>query len=520
MKIEKELQEDHQIKLNVEIDADPLEKAKHQAARKIAKKVKIPGFRPGKAPYNVIVRQVGEGAVVEDAMDILIDDIYPKVLEEAEIAPYGPGNLEKVESLDPPTFIFVVPLAPEVELGDYKALEIAYEVPEVEVEDIEAQLDELRQQQAITEKSEEPAKEGDRVFYQVSATRAEVEDGEDANLIPNRFNSTIIEPKGVEQNQWPFPGFSQNLIGMSVDEEKDVIYTYPEDHENEELQAAEAVFHIVVTNVQEVSLPVLNDEFAKSVSDFDTLEELQADIESNLKSQKEQEFDSEYNDLVVKTLVEQSTIKFPPQMVENEQKEMISNLEYRLSQQGINRELYLQIRGITEEEFHEEMEPLAAIRIKSGLVLAEVAKLENLEINQEQLAAETGRTMNIITRGMSPKDAKDFQKSGNLWNLMNSIMADMMTQQSMAYLRAIAKGDPLPVAESDESEIEDGTEPSETEAAVELETAPEETPEAAAVPEEEIEPQTTEEDSSLEVVETPEEDEPASETEENDPEND
>jgi trigger factor len=519
LKIEKELQEDHQIKLNVELDGEPFEKAKRQAARKIAKKVKIPGFRPGKAPYNVIVRQVGEGAVVEEAMDILIDEIYPKVLEEAEIKPYGPGNLEKVESLDPPTFHFVVPLAPEVELGDYKSLDIAYDVPEVETEAVEAQIDELRQQQAISEKSEDPAKEGDRVFYQVSANRVEVENGDEAELIPNRFNSTIIEPEGKEQNQWPYPGFSQKLIGMTIDEEKDVIYIYPEDHDDEELQGVEAVFHITVTNVQMVSLPELDDEFAKSASDFETLDELIADIEENLKGQKEQEYDTEYNDLVIETLVEQSSLKYPPQMLENEKKEMISNLEYRLSQQGINKELYLQIRGINEEEFQEEMEPMAETRIKSGLVLAEVAKIEELEIDQEALAAETGRTVEIITQGMTPKDAKEFQKSDNLWNLMNSIMADMMTQQSMAYLRAIAKGDPLPNEESDEAEVEEGTENIEVEASEEIGAAPVETTEIEAVPDEETE---TEEEVALDEgeisSEEESEEEPASETKDDDPE--
>lgn len=515
MNIQKELLEDHQIQLNVEIDADPYEKAKHQAARKIAKKVKIPGFRPGKAPYNVILRHVGEGAVVEDAVDILIEDIYPKILDEAEIQPYGPGNLQNIESLDPPTFKFIIPLAPEVELGDYKSLEIVYEVPEVEPQAIESQIDELRQQQAITEKSEDPAKEGDRVFYQVSADRVEVEEGQEANIIPERFNSTIIEAKGEEQNQWPYLGFSQNLIGMSVDEEKDIVYTYPEDHEEEEHQGVEAVFHIVITNIQSISLPEVDDEFAKSASDFDTIEELRASIKEKLVEQNAQEYDSTYNDQVIETLVEQSTIKYPPQMLENEKKEMISNLEYRLSQQGITRELYLQIRGISEEEFQEEMEPLAEDRIKNGLVLAEVAKIEELEINQEQLASETGRTVDAITSGMTPKDAKDFQQSGNLWNLMNSIMADMMTQQSMAYLRAIAKGDPLPGDESDETENEDGSDAQETEAAA-VETAPEDTTAKGAeetIAEEKVEPDNQEEDSSSEVDETLETEEVASETE-------
>ena len=508
MKIEKELLEDHQIKLNVEIDAEPFEKAKRQAARKIAKKVKVPGFRPGKAPYHVILRQVGEGAIVEEAMEILIDDIYPKVLKEAEINPYGPGSLEKVETLDPPTFNFLVPLAPEVEIGDYKELELAYEVPEVTEEEIDEQISTLRQQQAVTEKSEEPASEGDRVFYQISADRVEVEEGEEANIIPERFNSSIIETDNEEQYQWPYPGFSANLIGMSIDEEKDIIYTYPEDHEDENLQGVEAVFHVTVTNVQKVSLPEVDDEFAKAASDFDTLEELKTDITDNLSQQKQTEYDADYNDQVIEKLIEQSTIKFPPQMLEDEKKEMISNLEYRLSQQGVNRELYLQIRGITEEELDEEMAPLAENRIKRGLVLAEVAKVENLEIDQQQLAAEAGRTMEMITQGMTPKDQKDFQKSNYLMSLVNSIMADMMTQQSMNYLRAIAKGDPLPGEEDEEIDSEEEQDAEEIEATIETEDTPEE--EVVSEDENEvIEP----------VEETPSVEDESETEEENEPEN-
>jgi trigger factor len=517
LKIEKELLEDHQIKLNVEIDADPFEKAKRQAARKIAKQVKVPGFRPGKAPYNVILRQVGESAIVEEAMEFLIDDIYPKVLKEADVKPYGPGSLEKVESLDPPSFHFVIPLAPEVELGDYKALELAYEVPEVTEEEIDQEIATLLQQQAITEKSEEPAIEGDRVFFQVSADRAEVTEGEEANIIPERFNSVIVEAKDEDENQWPFPGFSANLKGMSIDESKDIIYTYSEDHDDEELQGVEAVFHVMVTNIQKVTLPELDDEFAKAASDFDTLDELKADIKERLVGQKQYEYDSEYNSQVVETLVEQSTIKSPPQMLEDEKKEMLSNLEYRLSQQGINLELYLQIRGITEEELEEEMAPMAENRIKRGLVLAEIAQVENLQVDQQQLAAETGRTMEMITRGMTPKDVKEFQKSDYLMSLVNSIMADMMTQESMNYLRAIAKGDPLPGEGEEETETEDVAESPETEDNQEPETASEETSEETPT-EDKSEPEAKDEVPTPEVEVDSDDDDSPVEAEEEAPE--
>ena len=270
------------------------------------------------------------------------------------------------------------------------------------------------------------------------------------------------------------------------------------------------------------SVPDIDDEFAKSASDFDTIEELRASIQEELIEQNQQEYDSTYNDKVLETLVEQCTIKFPPQMLENEKKEMISNLEYRLSQQGISRELYLQIRGINEEEFQDEIKPMAEDRIRKGLVLAEIAKIEKLEVNQEQLAAETGRTVDIITRGMTPKDAKDFQQSGNLWNLMNSIMADMMTQQSMQYLRAIAKGDPLPGADSEESEDEDSEDVQDSESNL-VDDALNDTTEVSDLSEEEIiedddVSEKQDDDSSDEVDQNlpDEEDDPA--TDQDDPE--
>jgi trigger factor len=260
---------------------------------------------------------------------------------------------------------------------------------------------------------------------------------------------------------------------MSIDDTKDIIYTYPEDHEDEALQGVEAVFHIIVTNVQKVTLPELDDEFAKSASDFDTLEALKTDIRETLQEQKQIEYDTEYNNRIIETLVEQSTIKYPPQMLESEKKDMLSNLEYQLAQQGINRELYLQIRKFTEEELLEEIAPLAAERLKSGLVLAEIAKVEQLQINQTQLAVETNRTIQAITQGTTPKETKNLYKDEYLYNLVNGIMSDMLIQQSVAYLRAVAKGDPLPNAGRDEPEIEAEQDTLESAAAPEADSASE-----------------------------------------------
>ena len=496
MKIEKEFLEDHQVKLHVEFEPEQFEQAKRRAAKKIAKKVKIPGFRPGKAPYNVIVRHVGEGTIIEDATEMFVDEMYPKVLEEAEIKPYGPGTLEDVETLEPPTFVFKVPLAPEVELGDYKSLEIPYEPPEITDEAVDARLEEMRQDLALTETSTEPAQEGDRVYFQVSAERVEPEKGEDATLIAERFNSVVIEPDN--ENEWPFPGFSANLIGMSAEESKDIIYTYPDDYEDEALRGVEAIFHVTVTNVQKVTLPALDDEFAKSASDFDTLEELRADIRKNLEETNQHEYDEQYNEQVLDALVEKSVIKYPPQMLEAETKEMISDLEYRLSQQGIDLELYKQIRGIDDEGIREETTPFAENRLKRGLVLAEVAENENLQIDEQQLEIRSGQILQYITRDMNRKELAKFQKSAYVSSLVGSIYTDMMTEKTIQYLRAIAKGDPIPGEEDEETDtapeaVEDTPE---AESSPEAEAAPEggeadaepeeapETPESAPAPEE------------------------------------
>ena len=171
MKIDKQFQEDHQVKITVEVEPEQMESMKRRSARKIARRVKIPGFRPGKAPYAVIVRQVGEAAIIEDALELLVNDIYPKVIEEADINPYGPGSLENVGSLDPPTLEFVVPLEAEVVLGDYRSLRRPYEPEPVKDEDIQDVLDNIRERQAVIEPVERAAEEGDLVTVRISAKR-------------------------------------------------------------------------------------------------------------------------------------------------------------------------------------------------------------------------------------------------------------------------------------------------------------------------------------------------------------
>jgi trigger factor len=494
LKIEKEFRDDHQVKLTVEIDPEPFDNAKHQAARKLAKRVKIPGFRPGKAPYGVILRQLGEASIVEQALEILVEDQYPKIIKEADIDPYGPGTLETISELDPPTLEFVIPLNTQVELGDYKSISIPYEPPETNDAEVDGAIERIRNQNAIRESVDRPAEPGDVVYMRISAVRTDVEDPNEATIIAERFSSSVIK-EDEDENEWPFPGFSKVLIGLSAEDQKTVKHQYPDDYEDEALQGAPAEFNVIVTNIQSSVLPEIDDELAKTASEFDTLEAWKTDLKNNLGEQALATYASEYDDQVINKIVSESAIKYPPQAIESEKKDMLSGLEYRLSQQGISKELYLQIRGINEEALNDEITPVAEDRIKRALVLFEIAKLEEIKPDPDKVQSETGRTVDAIASSMSPKEAKKFVKSAYIPNLINNIAADMITQTTMDYLRATAKGEPWPVIE-DQPGNGDETEPMAQTQSEESSTPDESEPTQVG------EVQTTEGDTSSEEIET------------------
>ncbi len=204
MKIEKELLEDHQIQLTVEVEADVMEANKRRAARQIAKRGKIPGFRPGKAPYQVIVQNYGEAAIVEQAMDLLVDEIYPKVLEEAEIQPAAAGSLEKIEELDPPKLIFKVPLAPEIDLGDYRSLRLQYKFSAPGKKELDNALKEMQQMYATTETVERPVEAGDYVMVDVKGERAKPKDEEDRSDALSRNGYALVVRKEAQEDEWPY----------------------------------------------------------------------------------------------------------------------------------------------------------------------------------------------------------------------------------------------------------------------------------------------------------------------------
>jgi trigger factor len=443
LNIEQQSLENHQVKLTVQLEASQLEEAKHRAARKISQHKKIPGFRPGKAPYPIILRTIGEEAILEQALDMLVEDIYPKVIEESKIKPYGPGSLENMPKLDPPTFEFIVPLEPEVNLGDYKNIRIPYKLKSITKKDINKVLDDLRERQVLLEPSDEPAKEGDQVYIKLSIRRTNPAEGEIPSLVNDRRMPVVIpETQKVSKTEWPFPGFAQKLIGFTKGEETVFSYTYPQDSDFKDLRGKETEVQVAVEEIKRRILPDVNDEFAQSVDEhYENLASLTSEIRSTLEKQAKEDYENSYNDKIMKEMFKDTVVKYPPQMLEREIDLYIHQLEDRLAQQKLDMDTYLKMRKMDTAALREETKPLAEERLKRTLVLLEVAKAENIQVENSELESESMRTLDELGRMMPPDKAKKTLTNEFVRGMIGNIGADLLVQHTWDYLQSVAKGE-------------------------------------------------------------------------------
>jgi trigger factor len=456
LKIETVSLDDHQVRLTVEIEADVLESSKRKAAKELAKKVKIPGFRPGKAPYNVIQKHVGDAAIFENAIEIVLEDIYPKVIEEAEIDPYGPGTLEEIKELDPPTFEFLVPLAPVVKLENYWDIRLEYEEKEITEEDVDKVIDSLRDNQAVIEPVDRPAEEGDMVYILLSGVRKGEKDENKKVLIEERSYPVIIEKESVDSSsEYPYPGFSRNLIGMSPDEEKTLEYKFSDDYEFDDLQGVTGEYKLKVEEVKGRKLPDADDEFAKTIGEYEDIEGLRAEISKSLEERAEREQNSDYEDKIIDKLLESAEIKHPPQMLEHEIDYSIQDLERQLATQGMDMEIYLKSRDIDMEALREEVKPNAKVRMLRALLISEIASQEEITLTQEEIEEKTKQTLNEIQQYYPETEAQKFTRGDVFSRLVNRIVSDEIINRTLERLRLIAKGEEINADQESEEKPED-----------------------------------------------------------------
>ncbi len=446
MKIETTPREDHQITLTVEVEQDRMEGAKRRSARQLSKRGKIAGFRPGKAPYDVIRRQYGDEAIIEGAIDILLDEVYPKAIEEAKIEPAAAGSLEKMESLEPPVFIFTVPLKPEVDLGDYRKLRKAYKFKKPTKKDVDLKLEELQKMYATTESVERPIEEGDYVMTEIKGQWAQ------------ESHAVYIAPE-KRDNELPFVGFGKKLVGMSAGESKSITKTFPEDNEDETLRG-KVQFDVTIKTVRGTSFPELDDEFAKSVGAGETLEELRDLLKQNLEAESLSEYDDEYFSEVIEKIKEKATIKYPPQVLDRETEYVLQDIKQRLSQQGMEFEAYLKMQDTDLAKFtEEEARPVAQKRLERSLIFDELARLEGIEVGEKDLESEFNRTiMDLAQQGYDLNNVKGGQRVQReiANNIAMQSATQVITRRTLDRLKAIATGE-LEKAEKEAAEAKEET---------------------------------------------------------------
>jgi trigger factor len=431
-----ETRDNRQLLLTIEVPQERVDAALAQAARRLSQKYKIPGFRPGKAPRDVVERMVGKRALLEEVVDDLGPKVYKEALDTHQIEPYGMGEMEDF-SLEPMVFKMVVPLAPIVELGDYPSLRVPYLAPTVDEHEVEHQLDHIRESNAIVEPiGDDAAAETDMI---ATVDIAGTVDGEP--FISKQENVTINLYPTLDRDEDTLD-FSAPIIGMKPGEDKAFSLPVPDTDRYDDFRGKTAEFQVHLHSLQKRELPALDDALAQTVGDYETLDALKDEIRSELLSGAQRQADDRYGDECITALVKQATIEFAPQMIKSEVDELVERTERRVKQQKMTLQDYLEALGKTDEEYREELTPTAEIRLKRGLALNELIKRESLSVSDEEVEQQLDRMAAVY--GPQAKEAR--QTLSQPQN-RNGIKLDLLTQAGMKRLMAICKGEADKAAE-------------------------------------------------------------------------
>ena len=384
MSVKVEKLEKNMAKLTMEVPAEELEKAIQGAYLKQKNRINIPGFRRGKAPRAMIEKMYGAGIFYGVAANALIPEAYSKAVDECgETIVSRPSiSIEQLEKGKPFIFTAEVALKPEVVLGDYKGLEVPKSDLEVTEEEIAG---ELKREQENNSRSidvdDRAVMDGDKVTLDFEGSvDGEAFEGGKGTDYPLTIGSGAF-----------IPGFEEQLVGAEIGQEKEVNVTFPENYQAKELAGKAAVFKCTVKKIEMKELPELNDDFAKDVSEFDTLEEYKADIKKNLEEKKADAAKRSREDAAVEKAIENASMEIPDAMLETQVDQMLDDFARRIQAQGLSMEQYMQFTGATQDAMREQMKPQAMKRIQTRLVLEKIAEAENIQISDERLDEEIAK---------------------------------------------------------------------------------------------------------------------------------
>lgn len=384
MSLQVEKLEKNMAKLTIEVSAEELEKALQKAYLKNKNKISVPGFRKGKVPRQMIEKMYGPEIFYDDAANALIPDAYAEAADECELKLVSRPSIEVVQIEKGQPFIFTAEVAvkPEVTLGQYKGIEVEKIDTTATEEEITAEVDKERENNSRTITVEDRAvQDGDMTVIDFEGfVDGTAFDGGKGTDYPLTIGSGAF-----------IPGFEEQLVGAEIGKEMEVNVTFPEEYHAKDLAGKAAVFKCTVKEIKVKELPEADDEFAKDVSEFDTLEEYRADLKRKVEERKTADAKAKKEDAVIEKIIEGAQMEIPEAMIETQAEYLVDDFAQRLQMQGMSMDQYMQYTGATIESMTNQMKPQAKKRIESRLVLEAVAAAENIEIDEEAIEAEMGR---------------------------------------------------------------------------------------------------------------------------------
>ncbi len=459
MKVTAEKIPQSKVLLRIEIPPEQVQEAIEKTYRDLSRRIRVPGFRPGKAPRSLVERYVGGPQTIqEEGVERLIDDSFRKALREADVHPIGEADVSERPEYhpgEPLVFEAAVPVAPTVELGDYSSIRMQRVAVEATPDQVNRFIDDLLEANATWTPVDRGAQEGDHVVIDVRGTVGSVPtlfgpSGE--TLLHSPGGREVFNDKDHEHlintKEPPeyAPGFDEELIGLKAESEKTFGLTLPVDFPDAELANQSIVFTVTVHEVKEKHLPELNDEFAKTVAGGETLDELRENARKRIQARLEYEARSAFDDALVEAVVDRSTVEIPDVLVERQIDSQIEDLKADLARAKVAWQDYLTEAHKTEEQVRDELRENATRRLRNSLVLREVARRENIDVKPEEVtadidatAAQFGAARNIIRDRLNTRDQRE------------QIEARMLYHKTVARLAEIAE-QPVATAESTEAE--------------------------------------------------------------------
>ncbi len=459
MKVTKESSSNVEVIINVEMETSDEDPYIDRSYRRTVGRLNIPGFRKGKAPRSIVENYVGRTALVQEALDFMIPETLNQVLQEQEIQAFVEPRVEVME-LEPVTFNATVPLEPTVDLGDFYNVRLEKEEVEISDDEVDRVLDRIRREMAPWEPVSRPVQFGDLLNVNVKGEM----DGEEV------VNDQEVDYIPETTNVLPFPGFADHLEGLEEGSQKDFTVTIPEDYPRPEYAGKDVAFSVEVLTIKERALADLDDDFAKGVGDgFDDMEALRAHILERITGEAESQASYAFQEQSMNSLLESATITASDILLEREVQNMQDERERMLRNQRLDLDTYLSYVGKSQEEFQEELRPMAEDRLNRMLVVRKLAQEEELDVTPEEIEEE----IETMLAGATAENETAMRRALNAEGTRESIRGSLLNQKVMARLVEIVQGlEPGALAEQAEEESEQEME-TETEAAAELETVEE-----------------------------------------------